>query len=60
VRGGDDASIDAMTGPLRVKLVGRSPLPARAADFVRAVLSARRPRCWAPECHADMVLLLVC
>lgn len=41
VRGGDDARIDVMTGPLGVKLVGRSPLPARAADFLRAVLSAR-------------------
>ncbi len=41
VRGGDDARIDAMTGPLGVKLVGRSPLPARAADFLRAMLSAR-------------------
>ena len=41
VRAGNYARIDAVTGFLGVKLVGRSPLTARAADFRRAVLSAR-------------------
>lgn len=41
MRGGDDARIDAMTGPMGVKLVGRAPLPGRTLDFLRAVLISR-------------------